>query len=112
VRKKLQSREGQRKKFQAVFVRFGKKVNFRGLSEETILLKNIVDLEDNKLVSDHAWFNYTKAFQKVKLEPETRVEFEARVKQYSKGYVNRRYKIDHATTDYRLSHPSKISVRS
>jgi hypothetical protein len=112
VRKKLQAREGQRKKFRAVFVRFGRKINFRGLSEETILLKNIVDLEDNKLVSDHAWFSYTKAFQKVKLEPETQVEFEARVKQYSKGYVNRRYKIDRTTTDYRLSHPSKISVLS
>ncbi len=112
MRTKLQAQEGQRKKFQAVFVRFGKKVNFRGLSEETILLKNIIDLEDQRLVSDHAWFSYTKAFQKVKLEPDTLVEFEARVKKYNKGYVNKRYGINRTTTDYRLSHPSKICVRS
>ena len=97
-----------RKKFRAVFIRIGKKTGFKGYSEETILLKNIVDLEADKMVADHLWFNYTKGFEKLSLTEGATLEFEARIKEYRKGYVNARYKINRSTTDYKLSHPTKI----
>ena len=111
MRKELAKQEGQRKKFQATFVKFGKKTNYRGYTEETILLKNIIDVENKKIVTNHAWFAYTKSFQQISLVDGTTIEFEARIKKYNKGYRNARYNIDHRTTDYRLSHPTKICLK-
>jgi hypothetical protein len=108
MRKALAAENGVRKKFRAMFSRVGKKVNYKGYSEETILLKNIVDLETNKLVADHVWFSFTKGFEKVTLVEGMVLEFEARVKEYKKGYVNKDLKINNSTTDYKLSHPTKI----
>jgi hypothetical protein len=108
MRKELATEEGKRKKFKAVFERVGKKVNYKGYSEETILLKNIIDLNINKIVADHVWFSYTQGFIKASLQPEDVIEFEARVKEYRKGYVNRNYKINNSKTDFKLSNPTKI----
>jgi hypothetical protein len=80
MRKALAAENGVRKKFRAVFSRVGKKINYKGYSEETILLKNIVDLETNKLVADHVWFSFTKGFEKITLVEGMVLEFEARVK--------------------------------
>ena len=112
MRKELAKQEGLRKKFSATVSRFGAKVNYNGYKEETILLKNIIDLENNKRVAEHVWFTYTKGFQEARLKEGSVIEFEARVKQYTKGYVNRRYGINNKSTDYKLSHPTKISVVS
>jgi hypothetical protein len=109
MRRKLASEAGQRKKFSAVFVRFGKKINFQGHSEETVLLKDIVDVESQLVVADHLWFGYTKSFQRVRLEEGCALIFEARIKRYVKGYVNKKYKIDQRREDFKLSHPTKIS---
>ena len=109
MRKNLAVEDGQRKKFSAIFEPIGKKTNFRGFSEDTILLKNIVDLKTDLVITDHLWFAYTKGFQKLKLTEGDVLEFEARIKEYSKGYVNKKYKIDHRKTDYKLSHPTKIT---
>jgi hypothetical protein len=74
------------------------------------LLKNILDAEDKKVVADHVWFAYSKSFQLLRLQAGELIEFEARVKKYTKGYVNRRYQIDSKTIDYKLSHPTKIRL--
>jgi len=111
VRRDLANQVGERKKFQAIFVRFGKKINYHGFAEETILLKNIVDLESNKIVTEHVWFSYTKNFQHISLIAGMNIEFEARIKKYIKGYKNSRYKIDQRTADYKLSHPTKITSK-
>lgn len=108
MRKDLAAEKGNRKKFTAIYVRIGKKVSYKGYSEETILLKNIVDTETNKLVTDHVWFSFTKGFEQAFLKEGDSLEFEARVKEYRKGYVNKNYKINNSTTDYKLSHPTKI----
>jgi hypothetical protein len=108
MRKALATENGIRKKFRAVFSRVGKKVNYKGYSEETILLKNIMDLDTNKLVADHVWFSFTKGFEKISLAEGMMLEFEARVKEYKKGYVNKDLKINNSTLDYKLSHPTKI----
>lgn len=110
IRKKLATSEGQRKKFRAVFSRVGKRINYMGYSEETILLKNVVDTETNKMITDHLWINFTKAFEKLVLAEGVSIEFEARVKKYKKGYVNSRFGIDNSKTDFKLSHLTKISV--
>ena len=51
MRKELANKEGERKSFHATFDRFGSKRGYQGYKEETILLKNIVDVETNKVVA-------------------------------------------------------------
>lgn len=108
MRNELAKQIGERKKFRAVFDRIGKKINYRGYSEETILLKNIVDVDANKLVADHVWFAYTKGFERALLHLGDKIEFTARVKEYKKGYVNPLFKVNNATKDVKLSNPTKI----
>jgi hypothetical protein len=110
MRKALAAEAGIRKKFRGVFARFGKKVSYTGYSEETILLQDIFDVEANQLVCDHLWFGYTKGFEKLNLREGVVLSFEARVKEYRKGYKNTAFKINHTTRDYKLSHPTKIAV--
>ena len=112
MRRILKENVGDRKKFSGTFVRLGKKTNYLGHSEETVLLKDISDLETGKHVADHLWFAYTKGFQQLSLLPGAEIEFEARIKKYAKGYRNAQYKIDNRTTDYKLSNPTKISLKA
>lgn len=108
MRKELATQEGERKRFRAVFSRLGKKMNFKGYSEDTILLSNVVDADTNKPVTDHVWFSYTKSFEKINLIKGCMLEFDARVKAYKKGYVNTRYHMNNRSLDFKLSHPTKI----
>lgn len=108
MRKNLEDKIGLRKKFRAVFTRFGKKVNYSGYTDTTILLNNIVDAETNLAATDHHWFAYTKGFEKAQLKEGDTIEFEARVKIYKKGYVNRKLAINNRQSDYKLSHPTHI----
>lgn len=110
MRKELAKETGQRKKFQAVFIRLGKKVSYQGYSEDTILLRGIKDVASNKLVADHIWFTFSKGFEKIKLAEGVSIEFEARVKEYRKGYVNSSLGINKRSVDFKLSHPTRIKV--
>ncbi len=113
MRKELAKSEGVRKKFSGIFSRIGKKTSYKGYSEETILLNSIIDLETNKKVTDHIWFTFTKGFQDAGLKEGKEgsvVEFEARVKEYRKGYVNKGAKINESKVDYKLSHPTRIRL--
>ncbi|RAW00101.1 hypothetical protein [Pseudochryseolinea flava] len=110
MRSKLSDDEGQRKKFRAVFSRFGKKTNYQGYSESTVLLTKVIDIEKKIVVTDHAWFSLTKGFEEINLKPGMIIEFEARVKAYEKGYVNKRYGINQKKEDFRFSHPGKIVI--
>jgi hypothetical protein len=109
MRTTLAKNEGERKRFRAAFVRIGRKTNFKGYSEDTILLRHVIDLATNKLVTDHVWFTYSKIFENANLREGDTIEFDARVKEYKKGYVNRTLKINNQKTDFRLSHPTKIN---
>jgi hypothetical protein len=108
MRKELAIRHGERKKYRAIFSRIGKKTNYKGYREDTILLNDVREVETNQLVADHLWFSYAKSFEKIFLIEGELIEFEARVKKYTKGHVNKRYRIDKRTTDYKLSHPTKV----
>jgi len=109
MRKALKKIEEQRDLFRGVFSKYGSKTNYRGPSTETVLLVEIRDGK-NVLVCDHLWFNLTRGFEKLgTLRPGNLLQFEARVKKYKKGYVNRRAGIDESNVDYKLSHPTKIT---
>jgi len=110
MRKQLQEKTGLRKKFRATFSRFGKKVNFSGYTDTTLLLTHLIDMETNTMVADHLWFAFTKGFEKAAIKEGDVIEFEARVKIYKKGYINRKLSINERQSDYKLSHPTHIRV--
>jgi hypothetical protein len=110
MRKNLEDKVGQRKKFKATVGRFGKKVNHNGYTDITILLTSIIDTETNAQVTGHQWFAFTKGFEKALLKEGDTLEFEARVKTYKKGYVNRKLSVNKRQSDYKLSHPTSIHV--
>lgn len=110
MRKKLAEEVGIRKKFKGVFARYGKKVNYKGYSEETVLVEQIVDAETNQLMCDHLWFSLTKGFEKLNLTNGDVLQFDARIKEYKKGYKNSAHKIDNTSKDFKLSHPTNISL--
>ncbi|WP_337328063.1 hypothetical protein [Chryseolinea sp. T2] len=99
-----------RKKFQGVYQREGKKISYKGYSETTILLKDIRD-EEGKVVTDHLWFTMTKGFEALgTLTSGDIIQFEARVTDYRKGYVNRRIGVNQRSVDYKLSRPTKMRI--
>lgn len=108
MRKKLAKRNGERATFRGTFERFGKKSGWMG-DERTVLFKDICDAS-GVIVCDHLWFNFTKAFALLNLQPGDGVQFDARVKKYVKGYFGRRDDVfdKPAEVDYKLSHPTKV----
>lgn len=110
MRTRLKKELGNRKKFKGLFVRIGRKTGFKGYSQETLLLKDIIDLESGAIVCDHIWLNLTKGFEGAGIKEGMTIEFEARITEYTKGYVNKGYKIDQRKKDYKLSHPTKFRI--
>jgi hypothetical protein len=110
MRTELKKIQGNRGKFNGIFEKYGSKKNWNGYPETTVLLKEIKDV-NGKVVSDHLWFNLTKGFEEIgEINEGDIISFEARVKPYTKGYVNYREGIDDRRTDYRLSHPTKFYI--
>lgn len=110
MRKELAKRDGLRKAFTATFTRTGKKTNFKGYSEDTLLLTDVRDAETGEAISDHVWFTYSRTFEAANLRPGMRISFEARVKEYVKGYVSKPLGVNRQRKDFKLSHPTKIAV--
>ena len=108
MREKLKAIAEERLRFVGVFVRYGKKEGFRGRTQETLLLRDVRECANGNLVSDHLWFNLTDQFANLRLQNGDTVEFDARVKKYEKGYVNKLAKINNRKEDYRLSHPTNV----
>lgn len=111
TRSRLRLRLNERARFTGVFVRYGEKPGYRGNSEKTILLRDIRPADErDHVVSDHLWFNLTKGFAALGILREgDRIEFEARVGRYEKGYAGRRQEVyKPIETDYKLGRPTKI----
>lgn len=109
MRTALKKIDTERSTFTGTFAKYGLKTNFKGPSTETILLTQITDSEGT-FICDHLWFNLTKGFENIgPLKKGDRIRFDARVKKYKKGFINRKIGIDQTTTDYKLSHPTAIS---
>ena len=110
MRVALKKIDDVRKKFQGVFQREGKKINWNGYSEPTILLHRVTD-DTGKVVTDHLWFAKTKGFDALgPLKNGDIIAFEARVTSYRKGYANRKIRVNERSVDYKLSRPTKLSV--
>ena len=109
MRKKMKSISGQRERFRATFSRTGTKKNYHGFPEITLLFDDVYREKNGQLITDHLWFNNTKAFQAVDLEAGDVVEFDARVTPYGKGYQGcRQFIYKPITRDYKLSRPTKV----
>lgn len=109
MRKKLKSVNGKRMRFRAIVERFGTKKNYHGYPEPTILLKQVTFVDNGVVATDHIWFTVGKTINKLMLKPGEIVEFDARVGEYIKGYVNHRDYIDERQVDYKLNRPTKFA---
>lgn len=109
MRKELQNINGVRQRFTATFVRFGTKKAFKGPPIVTLLFEDVKD-KYQKEYTDHIWFTTNKQFESLNLQPGDKIVFDARVKEYVKGYRGYRedYDLPAVSTDYKLSHPNNI----
>lgn len=111
MRKELKKLDGQRGLFIGTFVRDGLKNGFKGAPLPTILLKDVRSVSDNKPMCDHLWLNKTKALAKLDLSAGVQIQFAARVKPYSKGYLGKRKDIrKEIKQDFKLSHPTQVEI--
>ncbi|RVU71005.1 MULTISPECIES: hypothetical protein [Lactobacillus] len=98
--------------FQADFGKYGYKRyhdSMRGeLYSPTMVVRNLImvdDPEHPQIIADHLWLNLTKGFADLGLLQEgDRLQFNGRVSEYSKGFINKDKK------DYELSYPTKIQL--
>lgn len=96
-----------RRRYRATVGRFGEKSNNFGYYqtlEETIMFKNIIDVEKGRIITDHLWFKVGKQIDQLKLNKGDGISFDARVGQYTKGYY------PNIKVDYKLKNMSKIVV--
>lgn len=108
MRKKLTGYIEVRGTFTGTFIRKGMKNGYKG-PIETILLGDIRD-ENGEVLTDHLWFNMTKGFEALgKLKEGDLIQFNARCKEYEKGYKGYRDDVyKPIEKDFKLSHPTKV----
>lgn len=106
VRFKLAQYKGKRRRFEGTFERFGTKTAYKGPPLRTLILLNVVDVYTREEVCDHLWFTVGKRLDKLNLQPNDVIRFDARVTSYWKGYVHRDE--DNRELDYRLSFPTNF----
>lgn len=94
--------------FVGTFERFGVKRSYGSMGvDRTVCLIDISDA-NGVIIADHVWLNYTKGFQQLgEIRRGEKIQFDARVKLYVKGYVNKY--CDNRDFDYALGYPTKIS---
>ncbi len=111
IRNKLKTLNGQRLRFSATVERFGEKSAFKGGPIPTVLLKNVCLVSSGECVTDHLWFTKGKSWESCSTG--SKVEFDARVTVYEKGYKGRRDDVYDAPIeiDYRLDRPTKFLVQ-
>lgn len=94
--------------FRGTFERYGLKKG----NKVTVLLKNIVFMDTQELVTDHIWMNDTLGMQNLtlqKLEKGQIVEFDARVQKYRKGSIARNIPVSY---DFKLTRPTQWKLVS
>lgn len=111
IRNKLKILNGQRLRFSATVERFGEKPALKGGQADTVLLNELRLLGSDEPLTDHLWMNKCKSFESC--SPGSKVEFDARVTVYEKGYKGRRDDVYDAPIeiDYRLERPTKFLVK-
>lgn len=112
MRNELQKREGRRGTFTALFLRFGQKAAYKGAPIVTALFVDVRD-DAGQLVTDHLWFKVGRQFAALRMEAGDKVQFEARVASYVKGYRGRRDDWDEEggiSVDYCLKFPTRVRL--
>jgi hypothetical protein len=99
--------------FIATFERYGSRENrFSYYPEITLLFLNIIHKDSGRKVADHIWIKSGKRFDDMgELKKGDKIQFDARVDEYVKGYIGRKAEENgEAWTqrDWRLSFPTKI----
>lgn len=102
----------ERHTFQADFGKYGYKRyhdDSRGdLYSATMLVRNVEIVDDParpRMMTDHLWLNLTKGFSDLGLLKQgDRIQFNGRVSQYTKGFINK------DKVDYELTYPSKVKL--
>jgi hypothetical protein len=108
LRKELKKLNEKRVVFTAVVDRYGKKDGWYGRKEDTILFKDVRIADNQKLATDHIWFTVGKTISSLELKVGDKIQFEARIGEYTKGYVNHGW-IDERQKDYKLNWPTKFT---
>ena len=109
TRIKLSKYEGQRRRFEGTFERFGVKSGYKGRPERTLVLLKVIDTLSKEVVCDHLWFTVGKRLDMLDLKGRDIIQFDARVTSYLKGYVHRDedgFEEGCQTVDFRLSFPT------
>ena len=111
MRRALKQHNGERRRFSGTFVRLGKKSGWKGKPLTTLLFNEIKDAA-GMIVCDHLWFNLTKEFGRLALKEGIVIAFDARVKEYYRGYQGYRDDVydKPVERDFKLSHPTKVQV--
>ncbi|NSW52970.1 MAG: hypothetical protein HPY85_10735 [Anaerolineae bacterium] len=115
-RKSLMDYESERRRFVARFERYGRRPPIPhepDASLVTLLLSRVRDVETGAFISHHLWLVEDKNLKAVSpLKPGDRIEFDALVRRYRKGYRGEKSYIFGRPPDfdYGLVHPSKITV--
>jgi hypothetical protein len=108
MRKALKEVEGDRIKVFAEVSKFGTKQAFKRPPLDTVCLINLKD-ESGSEISDHLWLTIGKQIANLHLQTGDLISFNARAKQYTKGYFGRRIDVYvPAQVDYTLSNPTKF----
>lgn len=101
----------KRHTFVGTFERLGIKSGFKGNDLQTILLTNVHLKDDETILTDHLWFNFTKGFAEQKLRSGDLVQFDGRIVLYEKGYYGNKLEVamEHPSEwDCEISYPTKI----
>ncbi|MFC6180579.1 hypothetical protein [Lactiplantibacillus daowaiensis] len=103
MRKQLkQLGSSERHTFQGVFKGVGFKSSYRNHYLPTLVLEQITF--EGKIMTNHLWCNYTRQFSKLGvLKIGDVVQFDARIKRYTKGYKTSSKKVD-----YGIERPTKV----
>ena len=101
MRERLKAIDRVRARFRGTFSKFGERTS-HGYVKRMALLVDVTDLRGEEMC-DHVWLNLTLQVERLGLKPGDRIEFDARVKPYKKGYY------DNRQVDYRLSNPTNFT---
>lgn len=100
MRERLKELCGVRARFRGTFQKFGQRTS-HGYVKPMALLVDLTDARGNEMC-DHLWLNLTPTVERLDLQPGDRIEFDARVARYVKGYH------DDRRVDYKLNNPTNF----
>jgi hypothetical protein len=111
VREAFRALEGERRRFKAIFERFGERT-YKNHVSKTLLFLNVTETVTGQVLTDHLWFPMNQTFEKLELKQGEVMVFDARVGIYRKKQryndgLRDNYSI---VEDYKLRNPTNCVV--